>query len=55
MKYQILQLKYGDSVQEIKTIVDSLLKIKGEEVIKTIDGKQIPLTNIISFNGISFT
>ena len=54
MKTYLLRFSEGNSVQELTTIVARLKMVKGEEMLTTQDGVEIPLSNILSVNGIRF-
>ncbi len=52
MKMQLLRFIQGDSIREVRTVVAALKKVKGEEVLRTLDGMEIPVRDVISVNGI---
>jgi hypothetical protein len=52
MKMQLLRFIQGDSIREVRAVVAALKKVKGEEVLRTLDGMEIPVRDVISVNGI---
>lgn len=49
-----IQFLQGERTQELITKVLALKKVKHEEVLYTECNEQIPVRNIISFNGVPF-
>lgn len=54
MRYHLLRFIQGDTIQEVKVVVAGLKKVKGEEMLSTNEGLEIPVRDLISVNGVRF-
>ena len=55
MRYHLLRFIQGETIREVKVIVAALKKVKGEEMLRTNEGLEIPVRDLISVNGVQFS